>query len=83
MDVLSEERRAARLPFIIAGLALGTLANGFYLYRINVRGVSLFGMPARDPFLTQVVNVMLIYFACVLQMNLLGRGLRLLRRLKG
>jgi hypothetical protein len=80
MDNELSERRKARLPYVIAGLVLGTLANGFYLYRINLQGLSLSGMPAHDPVWTQLVNVMLIYFVCVLQMNLLGRGIRLLRR---
>ncbi len=77
------ERRKARLPYIIAGLVLGTIVNALYLYRMNVQGVSLFGVTAHDPVWTQLVNVMLIYFVFVLQMNLIGRGIRLMGRRKG
>jgi len=80
MDSGLKVRRKARLPYVITGLVLGTLANGLYLYRINLQGLSLAGVPAHDPVWTQLVNVMLIYFVCVLQMNLLGRGINLLRR---
>lgn len=80
MDNDENERRKARRPFVIAGIVLGTVVNGLYLYRINLQGLSLAGMPAHDALWTQLVNVMLIYFVCILQMNLLGRGIRLLRR---
>ena len=80
MDEGLSERRKARLPFVIAGIVIGTLGNGLYLYRINLQGLSLSGMPAHDAVWTQCVNVMLIYFVCILQMNLLRRGINLLRR---
>jgi hypothetical protein len=68
-------RKPRRLPFVIAGIVLGTLVNGFYLYRINLLGSSLFGVPAHDPPWNQFVNVFLIYAVFILQMNLLGRGI--------
>jgi hypothetical protein len=59
--------------FFAAGLLLGTLVSGWYLYRVHgpqpVRAVAI----TPDTPTTQFINVGLIYFAAIVQCRLLGR----------
>jgi hypothetical protein len=62
------EQEQVRKGFFIAGLVIGTLFSGWYLYRLHGP------RPAPgDPVTSQLINVGLIYFAAIVQCRLLGR----------
>lgn len=62
------DQKLIRKGFFAAGLVVGTLASGWYLYRLHGP------RPAPgDPVSSQLVNISLIYFAAIVQCRLLGR----------
>ncbi|HEY5974112.1 MAG TPA: hypothetical protein VIU41_05160 [Geobacteraceae bacterium] len=62
------DQEQLRKKFFFAGLVIGTLLSGWYLYRLHGP------RPAPgDPITNQLINVGLIYFAAIVQCRLLGR----------
>ncbi|MCL2761436.1 MAG: hypothetical protein FWD70_07310 [Desulfuromonadales bacterium] len=57
--------------FFIAGILIGTLFSGLYLYYVNTKSVPAGVTP--DSFEQQILYVGLIYFAVIVQCRLIGR----------
>lgn len=60
------EHSRLKRPFVVAGVVLGAVLSGWYLYRNLAPGVSV-----PDPIWTRFVNVALILFSAIYLMNLL------------